>query len=77
MPDLGLTNTQFGLLTGLIFIAYSIAGLFMGTLADKVNRTRLIAAGLALERINGFVGSREGSASLAIPRLFIGVGDPS
>ena len=31
VPDLGLTNTQFGLLTGLIFIIfYSVAGLFMG-----------------------------------------------
>jgi len=33
VPDLGLTNTQFGLLTGLIFLTfYSVAGLFMGTL---------------------------------------------
>ena len=49
VPDLGLTNTEFGLLTGLIFIIfYSVAGLFMGMLADKVNRTRLIAGGLAL-----------------------------
>ena len=49
MPDLSLTNTQFGLLTGLIFIFfYSVAGVFMGVLADRVNRTRLIAAGLAL-----------------------------
>ena len=49
VPDLGLTNTEFGLLTGLIFIFfYSVAGVFMGVLADRVNRTRLIAAGLAL-----------------------------
>ena len=49
VPDLGLTNTQFGLLTGLVFIFfYSAMGLFMGVLADTVNRTRLIAAGLDL-----------------------------
>ncbi len=49
VPDLGLTNTEFGLLTGLFFIVfYSAMGLFMGALADMVNRTRLIAAGLAL-----------------------------
>ena len=42
VPDLELTNTQFGLLTGLVFLFfYSIVGLFMGMLADTVNRTRL------------------------------------
>ncbi|MEC7990506.1 MAG: MFS transporter, partial [Pseudomonadota bacterium] len=77
VPDLGLTNTQFGLLTGLIFIIfYSIAGLFMGMLADKVNRTRLIAAGLALwSALTALSGAAKGFASLAIPRLFIGVGE--
>ncbi|NCF33403.1 MAG: MFS transporter [Proteobacteria bacterium] len=77
VPDLGLTNTQFGLLTGLIFIIfYSIAGLFMGMLADRVNRTRLIAAGLALWSVlTAFSGAAKGFVSLAIPRLFIGVGE--
>jgi MFS family permease len=77
VPDLGLTNTQFGLLTGLIFIIfYSVAGLFMGVLADKVNRTRLIAGGLALwSALTALSGAAKGFASLAIPRLFIGVGE--
>ncbi len=49
VPDLGLTNTQFGLLTGFAFIIfYATMGLFMGALADRVHRPRLIAAGLAL-----------------------------
>ena len=40
VPDLGLSNTEFGLLTGLFFLFfYSAAGLFMGTLADRVNRS--------------------------------------
>ena len=77
VPDLGLTNTEFGLLTGLIFIIfYSVAGLFMGVLADKVNRTRLIAGGLALwSALTALSGAAKGFASLAIPRLFIGVGE--
>ena len=75
VPDLGLTNTQFGLLTGLIFIFfYSVAGVFMGVLADRVNRTRLIAAGLALwSALTALSGMAKGFVSLAIPRLFIGV----
>ena len=77
VPDLGLTNTEFGLLTGLVFLFfYSTMGLFMGALADRVNRTRLIAAGLALWSILTAVsGAARGFVSLALPRMFIGVGE--
>ncbi|NKB96928.1 MAG: MFS transporter [Pseudomonadales bacterium] len=77
VPDLELTNTEFGLLTGLVFLFfYSTMGLFMGALADQVNRTRLIAAGLAAWSILTAVsGAARGFVSLAIPRMFIGVGE--
>ncbi|MEQ8691386.1 MAG: MFS transporter [Pseudomonadales bacterium] len=77
MPDLELTNTQFALLTGLVFIFfYSFMGMFMGVLADKVNRTRLLAAGLALwSALTALSGAAKGFASLALPRMFIGVGE--
>ncbi len=77
VPDLNLTNTEFGLLTGLVFIVfYSVMGLFMGALADTVNRTRLIAAGLALwSALTALSGAARGFVSLAIPRMFIGVGE--
>lgn len=46
VPDLGLSNTQFGLLTGLAFlIFYAVMGLFMGALADLVHRPRFRVAG--------------------------------
>ncbi|MCY4342146.1 MAG: MFS transporter [Gammaproteobacteria bacterium] len=77
VPDLGLTNTQFGLLTGLFFIVfYSVMGLFMGALADMVNRTRLIAAGLALwSALTALSGAARGFWTLAAPRMLIGVGE--
>lgn len=77
VPELGLTNTQFALLTGLVFIFfYSVMGLFMGALADTVNRTRLIAAGLALWSVlTALSGMAKGFISLALPRMFIGVGE--
>ena len=77
VPDLGLSNTQFGLLTGLVFLTfYSTAGLFMGFLADTVNRTRLIAVGLAIwSLLTAASGAAKGFASLALPRMFIGVGE--
>ncbi|MEZ5559540.1 MAG: MFS transporter [Pseudomonadales bacterium] len=77
VPDLGLSNTQFGLLTGLFFIVfYSAMGLFMGALADMVNRTRLIAVGLALwSGLTILSGAARSFWSLAVPRMFIGVGE--
>lgn len=77
VPDLELTNTQFGLLTGLLFLFfYSAAGVFMGVLADTVNRTRLIAAGLALWSIlTAASGAARGFATMALPRMFIGIGE--
>ncbi len=77
VPDLGLTNTQFGLLTGLFFIVfYSAMGLFMGSLADRVNRTRLIAAGLAAwSALTALSGAAKGFWTLAAPRMLIGVGE--
>jgi MFS family permease len=77
VPDLGLSNTEFGLLTGLFFLFfYSAAGLFMGALADTVNRTRLIALGLgAWSLLTALSGAARGFVSMAIPRMFIGVGE--
>ena len=77
VPDLGLSNTQFGLLTGLIFLTfYSVAGLFMGTLADRVHRPRFIAVGLALwSLLTAVSGMAKGFLSLAAPRMLIGVGE--
>tara|TARA_B100000963_G_scaffold69142_1_gene57571 strand:+ start:5810 stop:7120 length:1311 start_codon:yes stop_codon:yes gene_type:complete len=76
-PELNLSNFEFGLLAGLVFIFfYAVMGLFMGAIADRVNRTRLIAFGLGLWSIlTVFSGAAKGFLSLAIPRMFIGVGE--
>ncbi|MCP5181219.1 MAG: MFS transporter [Pseudomonadales bacterium] len=77
VPDLGLTNAEFGLLTGFVFIVfYSAMGLFMGALADMVSRTKLIAAGLtAWSVLTALSGMAKGFLSLALPRMFIGIGE--
>ncbi|HTO58848.1 MAG TPA: MFS transporter [Pseudomonadales bacterium] len=77
VPDLQLTNAEFGLLTGLAFIVfYVVMGLFMGVLADIVNRPRLVAVGLALwSALTAISGAARGFWSLALPRMFIGVGE--
>ena len=75
-PELELTNTEFGILTGLAFLLfYSVGGLFMGALADKYNRTRLIAIGLAFWSIlTALSGAARCFVSMLIPRMLIGVG---
>ncbi len=77
VPDLGLSNFQFGLLTGFAFITfYSVMGLFAGALADMVHRPRLLAGALTLwSALTAASGLARGFVSLLIPRMFIGVGE--
>ncbi|MGB0342604.1 MAG: MFS transporter [Parvibaculales bacterium] len=77
VPDLGLSNTQFGLLTGFAFIVfYSVMGLFMGTLADRLHRPRLLAFGLALwSGLTAASGAARGFMTMLIPRMLIGIGE--
>ena len=76
-PELHLSNFEFGLLAGFVFMFfYAVMGLFMGAIADRVNRTRLIAFGLGLwSLLTMLSGAAKGFASLALPRMFIGVGE--
>jgi MFS family permease len=77
MSDLSISDTQYGLLNGLIFaFFYVISGLFMGVLADRVHRPRLIAAGLFLwSALTAYSGAAKNFAQIAVARLFIGVGE--
>ncbi|MCI0572769.1 MAG: MFS transporter, partial [Myxococcaceae bacterium] len=77
IPELGLSNLQFGLLTGVVFTAvYTVFGMFAGSLADRVHRPRLIASGLtlwsALTAATGMAGS---FVQMAAARVLIGVGE--
>ena len=77
VPELGLSNFEFGLVTGIAFLFfYAIGGLFMGVVADRVNRTRLIAFGLGLwSLLTIFSGAARSLVTLVVPRMFIGVGE--
>jgi len=77
IADLNLTDSQFGALTGFIFVFfYAIMGLFMGALADRLHRPRLIAAGLLLWSVLTAVsGATKTFVQIGLARLFIGVGE--
>ncbi len=75
--DLGLSDTEIGLLTGIVFIFfYTVAGLFVGTLADRYNRTKIMGVGVILwSAFTAISGFAKNFFTLAAPRLFIGVGE--
>jgi MFS transporter, Spinster family, sphingosine-1-phosphate transporter len=77
IPELGLSNLQFGLLTGVVFTGvYTVFGLFAGSLADRMHRPRLIAAGLALwSALTAATGLTRNFAQMAAARMLIGVGE--
>lgn len=77
VPDLELTNTEFGILTGLAFIIfYSVMGVIMGAIADRVHRPKFMAIGVALwSLLTAATGMAKNFWMLFLPRIFIGVGE--
>ena len=72
--ELNLSDTQFGYLTGLLFVFfYAIMGLFVGRLADMVHRPRLIAVGLFVwSALTIFSGAARSFLQIGVARLFLG-----
>jgi len=67
------------LLTGIIFtLIYTISGIFVGSLADRFNRSRIIGCGVIIwSFFTALSGLAKNFVQLAIPRFFIGVGESS
>ncbi|MEE9371506.1 MAG: MFS transporter [Saprospiraceae bacterium] len=75
--ELGLSDTQLGLLTGLVFaLFYVILGIPIARWADKSNRKNIIAGSLAIwsfmTAVSGMVTSYW---QLALARLGVGIGE--
>ena len=75
--ELHLSNGQFGLLTGIMFVLlYGLLSPFMGLIADAVHRPRFAALGVGLwSLLTAASGMAHSFATLALPRIFIGVGE--
>jgi len=75
--DLGLTNTQLGLLIGLAFAAfYTILGIPLAFLADRMNRVTLLS--IALATWSGFTaltGFAQNFMHIALARVGVGIGE--
>lgn len=75
--DLELSYFQFSLLTGLFFsFSYTLAGLVMGALADRINRPRLMAGGLCVwSALTAASGLATNFFQLATARAFVALGE--
>lgn len=76
-PYLHLDDLKITLLAGYAFaVVYSIAGLFLGTIADRWNRPRLIAGGLLVwSAMTAASGLAQSFWQLALARVFVAVGE--
>lgn len=75
--DLGLSDTQLGLLTGLAFAAlYITLGLPIARLADKGNRKNIVAISLAIwSFMTAISGSATNFLQLFLARVGVGIGE--
>jgi len=77
--DLGVSDTQIGLLQGLAFsLFYTLMGLPIGRLADRWNRRNLIVAGILVWSFFTTISSVAKSfLTLFLTRIGVGVGEAS
>ena len=77
--ELGISDTQIGLLQGLAFgIFYTLFGLPMGLIVDVGNRRNLVAVGIFLwSLMTGACAAARGFGTLFLARMGVGVGESS
>lgn len=75
--DLGLSDTQLGLLSGLTFaVFYTLFGIPVAWLADRSNRVRIIVAACTLWSLfTATCGLAQNFMQLALSRVGVGVGE--
>jgi MFS family permease len=77
IAEFGLSRAQIGLLVGVSFIfVFAVGTLVTGVLADRFNRPRLMALGLAIwSGATALTATASGMASLVVWRSLVGMGE--
>jgi len=75
--DLGLTNTQLGLLKGIVFaLFYTIIAIPIAWLADRYNRVAIISTSLGVWSLfTAFTGMAGNFLQIGLARIGVGVGE--
>jgi len=77
--DLGISDTQIGLLTGFAFAAvYAVLGVALGRIADSWHRVKLVAIGLGAWSVaTAACGLARSFGQLFVARMAVGAGEAS
>src|SRR3546814_3145992 len=72
--EFGMSDGGLGLLTGLAFaLSYSIAGVLLGLVVDRLRRTSLLASLVAIwSGLTSFSGMATSAVPLALARIGVG-----
>lgn len=75
--DLGLNDTQIGLMTGLAFaVFYTVLGIPLARLADRANRVSIISAALVVwSGMTALCGMAQNFVQILAARIGVGVGE--
>jgi MFS family permease len=75
--DLGLNDTQIGLMTGLAFaIFYTVLGIPIARLADRANRVSIISVALVIwSGMTALCGAAQNFVQMLVARIGVGVGE--
>lgn len=75
--DLGLSDTQLALVSGLFFVLFSLlGGVFIARHVDRGNRVRILAAGIVLWSLaTAWTGLAHSYLTLSLARILVGIGE--
>lgn len=75
--DLGLSDTQLAMVSGIAFaLFYSVAGVPLGRLADRVNRVKMLSVCIAVWSVaTTLTGFATNFVQLLLARMTVGVGE--
>jgi predicted MFS family arabinose efflux permease len=75
--ELGLSDTKFGFLSGVVWVlSFGIMAVFMGSLADRFGRPRIIAAGVLVWSVcTAASGLAENFTQMTVARFFVATGE--
>lgn len=75
--DLTLNNKQFGFLTGAVWVlSFGFMAIFMGSLADRFSRTRVMAFGVLVWSVcTALSGYAMGFEQMVVARFFVATGE--
>ena len=75
--ELALSNAQYGFLAGAVWVlSFGVMAVFMGTLADRFSRTRVIAAGILIWSVcTAASGAAQSFEQMVAARFFVATGE--